>query len=456
MTDISALALKSASAIGAALARGEASPVDLALHLLERIDAQTSPVFLTVTRERALAEARAAAARLEAGRPASPLDGVPIAWKDLVDMAGVRTTAASDLYRDVPPATRDAPCVARAAAAGMVSLGKLNLTEFAYSGIGLNPHFGTPINPHGATPRAPGGSSSGSAVAVAAGLAPCTIGTDTGGSVRLPAAFNGVVGYKASEGRIPKDGVFALSPTLDTVGPLGRSVMDCVLVEAALRGVAVTEVRRRPVHGLRIFVPEGVALSDLAPAVAANFEAALARLSAAGAIVTRGPCPELEEAARLAAEIGTVTAAEAYVTHRALMDGPEKARIDRRVVARIEGGQRMSAAGLLTLQQARARGMASLRARLGGALVAMPTTPHAAPEIAPLEADDAVFHRVNLKSLRNTSLGNFLNMPGLAIPNGTDAEGMPTSFLLSAMGGEDDRLLGAGLSAETIIRGDGT
>jgi aspartyl-tRNA(Asn)/glutamyl-tRNA(Gln) amidotransferase subunit A len=453
MQDPTTLADRSAAVIARALQAGEVSPVALAECLLERIAAQSSPVFLSVTRERALEEARAAEARLKAGRALSPLDGVPIAWKDLIDMAGERTTAASAVYRDAPRRTADAAVVANAVAAGMVSLGKVNLTEFAYSGLGLNPHFGTPVNPHDpAEPRSPGGSSSGSGVAVAAGLAPLAIGTDTGGSVRIPAAFNGVVGYKSSEGRIDARGVFALSKTLDTLGPLGRSVEDCVLADMVMRGVAVTPVRRRPVAGLRIFVPESVVLDDLDPAVAENFERTLKRLEQAGAVIARGPVPEFTRAAQLAAELGTITAAEAYFEHRALVDGPDRDRIDRRVVARIEGGRKMKAAELVALQRARAEDMATLAARLDGAFLAMPTAPHTAPKIAPLEADEERFHKVNLKTLRNTSIGNFLNLPGLAIPDGTDAKGLPTSFLLSTCGGDDDRLLGAGLGAEAVIR----
>lgn len=457
MSDIEALSRRSASVIGRALAAGEASPVALAELLLDKIAAQGSPVFLAVTRDRALAEARAAEARLKQGRALSALDGVPIAWKDLIDIEGARTTAASDIYRDRAPAQADAAIVANAAAAGMVSLGKVNLTEFAYSGLGLNPHYGTPLNPNDPqTPRSPGGSSSGSGVAVAAGLAPVAIGTDTGGSVRIPASFNGVVGYKSSEGRISTEGVFALSKTHDTIGPLARSVEDCVLTEMALRGAVTSPVRRRPVHGLRIFVPETVVLDDLDPAVATHFEASLRRLEAAGARIERGALPVFDEARRLGAELGTITAAEAYVEHRALIDTPEVDRIDRRVVARIMGGKRMPASDLITLHRARAAGMVELANRLDGALLAMPTTPHTAPEIAPLEADDDLFHRVNLKTLRNTLIGNFLNLPGLAIPNGRDAAGLPTSFLLAAPGGEDVRLLGAGLGAEHIIRDDNT
>lgn len=446
---------KSAAALGRAMADGVLDPVAFTECLLDRIYAQESPVFLAITADRARAEAEKARGRLRAGRPLSTLDGVPIAWKDLIDMRGEVTTAASDLFRAAPPASADAPIVTQARAAGMVSLGKVNLTEFAYSGIGLNPHYGTPLNPCSRdAPRAPGGSSSGSGVAVALGLAPIAIGTDTGGSVRLPAAFNGVTGYKSSEGRIDKTGVFALSETLDTVGPLARTVEDCVLVERILRGaIGAVLTRALPTH-LSIFVPETVVLDDLEPAVAANFDASLSRIEAAGVKLRRGPVPEFAEAADLAREIGTITAAEAYVLHSERLDGPDRDRIDRRVTARIDIGRSMTAAGLIRLQRARAAAMQRLSARLDGAFIAMPTAPHVAPEIAPLEADDALFHRVNLKTLRNTAIGNFLNLPGVAIPNGRGHAGMPTSFLLSSTAGDDDRLLAAALALESFIRGD--
>lgn len=455
MKDPQAYVGSTAATLGRAIAAGDLDPVSFAEAVLERIEAQTSPVFLAVIRDRAVKEAQAARERARSGRMLSALDGVPIAWKDLIDMDGERTTAASDLFREAPAAKADAPIVANAAAAGMVSLGKLNLTEFAYSGIGLNPHYGTPLNPHSTDgPRSPGGSSSGSGAAVAGNLAPIAIGTDTGGSVRIPAAFNGVTGYKTSEGRITSRGVFALSETLDTVGPLAQTVEDCVLAEAAMRGTVGNLIQRAAPGALHVFVPETIVLDELEPAVSANFEASLQRLATAGVAIARGTLPEFAEAAALAAEIGTITAAEAYLEHAERVDGPARERIDRRVVARIDLGKTMSAAGLLRLQRARAAAMASLAARLDGALLAMPTTPHVAPLTAPLEADDALFHQINLLTLRNTAIGNFLNLPGVAIPNGTGNAGMPTSFLLSAPGGEDDRLLGAALALEGLIRGD--
>ena len=455
MSDPATYVGQSAAAIGRAIAACELDPVAFTECLLDRIAAQTSPVFLAVTRDRALKEAAAAADRAESDCLRSPLDGVPIAWKDLVDMQGERTTAGSDLFRDAGPVTQDAPVVQRMKAAGMVSLGKTNLTEFAYSGIGLNPHFGTPLNPRSTdAPRSPGGSSSGSGVAVATGLAPIAIGTDTGGSVRVPAAFNGVTGYKSSEGRIDTKGVFALSRTLDTVGPLALSVEDCVLADAALRGAVGAQLIRGLPADMAVFVPETIVLDDLEPEVAANFEASLDRLAGAGVRITRGPLTEFAEAASLAAEIGTITAADAYLEHAARVDGPDRALMDARVVARIEHGRNMTARDLLRLQRARQAAMTSLASRLDGMLLAMPTTPHVAPQTAPLEADEALFHAVNLKTLRNTAIGNFLNLPGVAMPNGTGAAGMPTSFLLAAPGGEDDRLLQAALCLDALIRGD--
>jgi len=448
----------SAVSIGRAMAGGVLDPVAFTECLLERIAIQPSPIFLNVTATRALTEAEAARLRLREGRPRSALDGLPVAWKDLVDMAGEVTTAASDLLRHSPVADQDAPIVAQASAAGMVNLGKLNLTEFAYSGIGLNPHYGTPENPCSTDgPRVPGGSSSGSGAAVAAGLAPIAIGTDTGGSVRVPAAFNGVTGYKSSEGRISLEGVLKLSPTLDTIGPLGRTVEDCVLADQILRGARGVSMPCAIVSDVSLFVPEGVVLDGLEPEVAANFEASLVRLSALGVSIERCVLPEFEEAARLAEEIGTITAAEAYVEHAARVDGADRERMDHRVAARIDLGRAMSALGLLRLQRARVAAMQSLNVRLNGALIAMPTVPHIAPAIAPLDADDALFYAMNLKTLRNTVIGNFLNLPGVAMPNGTGEAGMPTSFLLSASaGGDDEHLLSAALALEPAIRGNVT
>ncbi len=442
----------SGAAIGRALQAGVVCPVALAEHCLERIGAYPDPAFIAVTAERALADAKAAKARLAAGRPASALDGVPIAWKDLVDVEGTPTTAASAVYRETAAKAVDAPIVALAAAAGMVCVGKLNLTEFAYSGLGLNPHFGTPAVPVGrGGRRAPGGSSSGSGVAVAAGLVPIAIGTDTGGSVRVPASFNGVVGLKVTFGRIEKAGVFDLSPNLDSVGPLARTVEDCVLADMVLRGAVASGVRRQSLEGVRLVVPESVHTEDVDAAVAERFRAALDALAAAGAVVEWRTVAPLDRFARLTAAHGSLIAAEAYRVHQALIDGPLAAQVDRRVTARILGGKKLTGFDVLTLQAARVELEAELRGLLGDGLLVMPTTPHVAPAIAPLEADDALFHSVNLRTLRNTMPVNFMTMCALALPCGADADGLPVSLMAAAPGGEDERLMGLGLEIERVL-----
>ena len=237
---------RSALQLSALTSSGLVSAEEVAERTLAAIaNCEDQAIFTRLTAWRARTEARAASERLREGRPVSILDGVPIVWKDLFDLEGITTTAGSRVLEGNAPASIDAAVVSRLKAAGMVCVGSANMTEFAYSGIGLNPHYGTPRNPHGrAEARVPGGSSSGSAVVVARGLAPVAIGTDTGGSVRIPAAFNGIIGYKASTDRYPMDGVFALSQTLDTLGIFARTVADVVVVDAAMCGLVAPNVRK--------------------------------------------------------------------------------------------------------------------------------------------------------------------------------------------------------------------
>ena len=217
----------------AAYREARLDPVAVAQHCLALAGAAEAGLFTCLLEARALAEAHASRARWHAGQPLGPLDGVPVVWKDLFDVAGTPTTAASALRRNAPPAGQDAATVSALAAAGAVSIGKTGLTEFAYSGLGLNPHFGTPRNRRSTDAhRSPGGSSSGSAVAVDAGMALIGMGTDTGGSVRIPAAFNGLVGFKPSIGRLDSTGVFPLSATLDVIGPMAKTVQDCAFAPA--------------------------------------------------------------------------------------------------------------------------------------------------------------------------------------------------------------------------------
>lgn len=442
--------------LASALREGRRDPVELLAEVFDRIDSHGDPaLFIRTMRPRAEAEARASRERLRSGNPASLVDGVPLAWKDLFDLKGSVTTAGSAVLRDAAPAAADAALVNAAARAGMVSVGCVNMTEFAYSGIGLNPHYGTPRNPRDAkVARSPGGSSSGSGAAVAAGIVPVSIGTDTGGSIRIPAAFNGVVGYKTSVGHYPMEGVFPLSRSLDTLGPLAQTVADCVLTDAALRGLrAPMVVAAAPLEALDFVIPDTHMMDDLAPAVAANFDAAVARLAKAGARVRQIALPELREVAELMGRYGPLTSAEAMDVHKERLAGPEADRIDPRVVRRIRMADSMSAVDLIRLMQGRRDWIARINARLGNALLICPTTPSVAMPIAPLEADVEVFFHHNFRTLRNTAIGNFLDWCGLSIPCGQDSDGMPTGFMMCAPHGQDRAVLSAGLAIETLVRG---
>jgi aspartyl-tRNA(Asn)/glutamyl-tRNA(Gln) amidotransferase subunit A len=449
------MSVRTASELGQSLRKGKADPVALAEEVFSRIETAGDPAIFTETlRPRAMAEARAARLRLKAGNPASLLDGVPMAWKDLFDLKGRVTTAGSVVLKSSPPAKADAALVAAARRAGLVSIGCLNMTEFAYSGIGLNPHYGTPRNPNGTGPaRSPGGSSSASGVVVAAGIVPLAIGTDTGGSIRIPAAFNGVTGYKSSTGHYPMDGVFPLSRTLDTLGPLARTVADCVLADAVLRGLTKPRIKPKAAKGIELLIPETVVFDGCEAAVLANFEAAVARLKKAGVKVRRVGMPVFQEIIGLNSSRGHVLGAEALALHWDRVHGPDAERMDARVVKRILTAATMTAVDLVHVLQQRERMIAATDALIGEALMAFPTTPHVAMPVAPLEADHDVFFRNNAKTLRNTMLGNFLDWCGVSIPNGTDAAAMPTGFLLSATHGRDAQLLSAALTLEPMIRG---
>ena len=449
------MALETAKTLAEDLRTGRKDPVDVVAAVYDRITAHgDAALFIRLTRDRAEAEARASRERLRAGNSASLLDGVPLAWKDLFDLKGTVTTAGSAVLQGAAPAATDAALMRAGMRAGLVTVGAVNMTEFAYSGIGLNPHYGTPRNPRDTkVARSPGGSSSGSGAVVAAGIVPLSIGTDTGGSIRIPAAFNGVVGYKTSTRHHPMEGVFPLSQTLDTLGPLANTVEDCVLIDAALRGLAAPLVRAAEVGALDLVVPDLVMFDDLDPAVGAAFEATVARLAAAGARVRRIAMPELAETVAAMGRYGPLVSVEALNVHWDRLHGPHEARMDARVVRRIRMAEKMTAVDLIRLHAERARLIAAVNDRLGDALLICPTTPGVAMPIAPLEADVEVFFHHNFRTLRNTAIGNFLDWCGMSIPNGADADGMPTGLMVCARHGRDTALLAAGMAIETTSRG---
>lgn len=447
---------RSVAQLSVLLQSGMLDPVDLAEETLAAIAAHPdSAIFTSVTAERARAEAEAARKRLSEGRSRGVLEGVPVAWKDLFDVEGLPTTAGSRVLKTSAPAKRDASVVRALADAGMVNVGRVNMSEFAFSGLGINPHYGTPRNP--ASPvgqhRIPGGSSSGSGVAVAAGLVPVSIGTDTGGSVRIPAAFNGVVGYKATRGRYSMEGVFPLAKSLDSLGPLCRTVQDAIWIDAAMRGRPAADVLPRVEPGkLSFVIPETVIFDGAETEVVAAFEAAVDRLARAGARIRRAAFPEFSAIFDLMAEHGVLVTAEAFVLHRARLTGPDAAEMDPRVVKRALLGEKISLSDYVETLAARERLAADFEARLGpGELVLSPTLPHVAPLLQPLLDSEDLFFQMNGKTLRNTLIGNFLDLCGVSLPCGTAADSLPVGLLISAPKGHDDCLLAMAAATEGLL-----
>lgn len=449
---------RSVAQLAAQLQTGALDPRALAEETLDAIAShEDQAIFTVLTHERARVEAEQSAKRLAQGRSLGMLDGIPLAWKDLFDMEGLTTTAGSTVLARNAPAQTDAAVVSALKKAGMIAVGRTNMSEFAFSGIGINPHFGTPKNPASPTlHRVPGGSSSGAGVSVAAGLVPVAIGTDTGGSIRVPAAFNGVVGYKATRGRYKMDGVFRLATSLDSLGPLCRTVQDAVWVDAAMRGRTAPDVAHVTLDGLRLVVPETIFFDGIEDGVAAAFEATLERLAKAGVRIRRQAFPIFSDLYRLIEERGALVTAEAYALHRDRLHGPDAAKMDPRVVSRSLTGQKITAADYIHILQARKTMIKAMsRAIQPGELLISPTVAHVAPTFDSLIADDARFFAANGKTLRNTQIGNFLDWCGVSIPCGQGDAGMPVGCLLSGLPHTDERLLSVALSAEETIRGQG-
>jgi aspartyl-tRNA(Asn)/glutamyl-tRNA(Gln) amidotransferase subunit A len=373
--------------------------------------------------------------------------------KDLFDQQGVPTRAGSVALKDAPPASTTAPAVARLERAGFVVLGRTNMVEFAYTGLGVNPHFGTPRSPWDrATGRLPGGSSSGAGVAVADGMGLASLGSDTGGSCRIPAALCGVVGYKPTAKRVPLDGVLPLSPSLDSIGPLANTAACCAVLHALMAGAeAAAPPQSQGLAGLRFGVPEGSFLfEELEPAVAAGFEHALARLSAAGAVVERFAMPELAEIPKANATGGLV-APEAYAWHQGLME-TAAATYDPRVIARIRRGAGMTAADYVTVRRERARITAAAAARTAPYdAVLCPTVALTPPPIAAVE-DEAEYARINLLLLRNTAAFNFLDRCSISLPCHRPGEA-PVGLMLTGAHDGDAALFAAAVAVEAALAG---
>ena len=409
-------------------------------------------VFTQRYDERALHEARAWDAARSARAAPTPLAGLPISVKDLFDVAGQVTTAGSRVLADRAPASADAAVVARLRRAGAVIVGKTNMTEFAFSGLGLNPHYGTPRNPfERERRRIPGGSSSGAAVSVTDGMALAAIGTDTGGSVRIPAALCGLVGFKPTAARISLVGSIPLSRTLDSAGPIARTVECCALLDAVMAGATPEVPGPADVRNLRVGVARTLVWDDIEPKVATAVERALTRLSAAGAHVADLVIAELAEIPGINAS-GGFSAAEAFVWHRQLLS-LRRADYDPRVAARIERGRSMSAADYLDLLDARARIQVSVARTLGDIDVwVQPTVPCTAMEIAAL-ADEDAYVAANRLVLRNPSVVNFLDACAISLPCHA-AGSAPVGVSLVARHGDDRRLLAIARALAPIVAAD--
>ena len=444
-----------ACALAQAFALGEADPVDVARRCLNEAQKHDG-VYITHTTERAVLEAELAARRYSAQCPVSPFDGVPLGWKDLFDVSGTVTTAGSALNKHNPAALSDGPLPTLAARAGLVCLGKLNTTEFAYSSIGTNPHYGNPVNPHSrpGEPRIPGGSSSGSAVAVAAGILPLAVGSDTGGSIRIPAAFNGIRGFKPTVGHYDRRGMAFLAPSFDTPGTYARSVRDLVVLDRLLRGRPCLEGIPIPqeITGKTFVIEEGLLRDSLVESsVKSMLQNVAQQLEKAGACVVVKPVLAFHEAMD-AVSRGWISGAETFSLFKAILDNPQQAPLmDQRIRKRIELVRGMDPALIAHTNLARERLGPRMREELGGSVLVLPTVGHGAPLLNRILEDEEYFFTYIRLNVRLTMPGNLLNMPGVSLPAGVDDAGMPLGVTLYRPAGEDEYVLRAAHAAEEAI-----
>lgn len=424
--------------------------VDNCLARIADVSGEGARAFIHVDAEAAIEAAEAMDRLREVKAAPSRFAGIPVSIKDLFDIRGQVTRAGSRALEDSAPADADAIVVARLRRAGFIVIGRTNMTEFAYSGIGINPHYGTPKGTwRRDVGHVPGGSSSGAAVSVADRMAHGALGTDTGGSCRIPAAYNGIVGFKPTQRRIPLEGGVPLSFTLDSFGPLARTARCCAVLDAVLADEPVAALQPRPIRGMRLAVPTTLALDELDDEVAQSFERALENLSRQGALIERIAVPEFLDVGVMNTK-GGFAAAESYAWHRYLIASHGDV-YDPRVSMRILRGESISAADYIDLMGARRSLITRAAARLApyDALV-MPTTANTPPVIADL-ADDKAFAAANLRSLRNCTLINMIDGCAISLPCHRDGE-VPVGLMLASSGGADRRILELAAGMEAAIR----
>ena len=439
--------------LSAALAVGKTTSRQLVEDCLARIadpGGEGARVFIKVDAEGARAAADAMDTLRRAGRAPGPFAGIPFSVKDLADIAGQPTPAGSMVLADAPPAAANAAVVQRIADAGFVIMGRTNMTEFAFSGLGINPHYGTPKAPWDrATGRIPGGSSAGAGVSVADGMAYGALGTDTGGSCRIPAAMVGIVGYKPTARRVPITGILPLSTSLDSIGPLANSVACAAAIDAIFAGEALPDLVAAGLAGLRLGAPENFFLDGADAAVVAAYEAALSKLSAAGARIERFHMAAIDDVLRANAR-GGFAIAESWAWHRDLI-AARAGGYDPQVLKRIMPGRDMGAGDYVALLAARTDicARSNTATRDFDALV-MPTCPLLPPPIAALEADSAEYTRVNMMQLRNCAVGNFLDRCAISLPCTPRGE-PPVGLMLMGQTMGDEKLFRVAAAVEAAI-----
>lgn len=437
---------KSASEIGRGIGAGDVDPVALTEAYLEAVkqSAYGPRIYARMTRDRALAEAIAAHDRAKQGVRRGLLDGVPISWKDLFDTAGVVTEAGSNLLEGRVPA-KDATVLAHATRKGLVCLGKTHMTELAFSGLGVNPSTATPPNAHDPA-LAPGGSSSGAAASVAYGMAAAGIGSDTGGSVRLPSAWNDLVGFKPTHNALSLEGVVPLVARFDTVGPLCRTVEDCAELFAVMGNTTAPDLREATLRGARLLILDPYA-SDVRDGPGTGFQAAVARLAAAGATIHTATIPAVVEAMETTLSLYT---AEAYGTWgKQIEANPDK--MFHRIRDRFRQGANVLASDFVALwQRLHVLRAAYYEATAGYDAVLIPSAANLPPNVERLDSDDDYFVTENLLTLRNTRVGNLMGVCAVTLPTGPSGVAS-TGLMMMCPPGDDARLLRLAKAAEAQL-----
>jgi len=445
--------LQTLAEAAAALAAGTTTSrqlVEACLANINDLEGQGACAFVRVYADQARASADAMDALRQANRALGPLAGIPISVKDLFDIAAEPTPAGSLILADAPPATATAPAIQRLLAAGLIPVGRTNMTEFAFSGVGLNPHYGTPLSPWDrATGHIPGGSSSGAAVSVADFMVLGAIGSDTGGSCRIPAALCGITGFKPTARRVPLAGALPLAPSLDSVGPLARTAACCAALDAIMAGEPDRALPPVTLHGLRLLLPTNIAFANLDTPTEAALDRAVARLDDAGALIDRAPLAAFDDINNAHAK-GGFAAAEAYAWHRELLR-TDFARYDPRVAGRILSGDDMSAADYMLLTQARRHIIHRFETDLApyDALM-LPTVPIAPPPIAAFARDED-YRLLNFLLLRNPSAINFLDGCAISLPC-QERGAPPAGLMLAAPAMNDARLLSIAIAVEAVLQ----